>query len=149
MKKPILRLTMFLVIVAIVFTGCKKYEEGPSFTLLSKKARMANDWKITKVTRNGSDVTSSYSATVSSYSFKIEKSGSYSSTTSGSVLGTPYTSSESGNWAFSGDKESVTFTETSPGSSSITFKIIELKNKEMILEEIDGSDTYRYTYQPN
>lgn len=34
---------------ASVLTSCSKYEEGSKFTLLSKKNRLTNDWKLTSV----------------------------------------------------------------------------------------------------
>lgn len=42
--KPITITTMLLVFLAI---GCKKYEEGPSFSFRSAKSRIEGKWKVT------------------------------------------------------------------------------------------------------
>ena len=46
-----------LSVVAVSISSCGKYEEGPKFTLLSKKARITNTWKFTKSENNGIDNT--------------------------------------------------------------------------------------------
>ena len=35
------------------FQGCKKYEEGPTISLASKKSRIANTWKVENTFING------------------------------------------------------------------------------------------------
>jgi len=49
-----------LVSSLILSTACQKYEEGPIFSLRSKKARVANTWEIDKATEDGKDVTANY-----------------------------------------------------------------------------------------
>jgi hypothetical protein len=38
---------------AILFTACGKYEEGPAFSLKTKKARIVGTWGIKEITVNG------------------------------------------------------------------------------------------------
>lgn len=49
MKKVLTIISLFILSVA-VFNSCSKYEDGPGISLRSKKARMANTWKIDKIT---------------------------------------------------------------------------------------------------
>lgn len=43
--------------IALLFSACGKYEEGPKLSLASKKARVAGEWKIDKITVNGTEQT--------------------------------------------------------------------------------------------
>lgn len=46
--------------IVIAFTACKKYEERPTVSFVSRKERIANNWRVDKAYSNGNDVTSSY-----------------------------------------------------------------------------------------
>lgn len=48
--KPILFLSL---IFTILITSCGKYEEGPNFSLRTKKNRLRSDWKLNKLYING------------------------------------------------------------------------------------------------
>jgi hypothetical protein len=54
MKRNIL--VVAVIITAFVLGSCGKYEEGPAFSLKSKKARLAGTWQIEKVLENGKEV---------------------------------------------------------------------------------------------
>jgi len=43
---------LLLAVLSVSITTCNKYEEGSKFTVLSKKSRMVNHWKILKITTN-------------------------------------------------------------------------------------------------
>jgi hypothetical protein len=50
------RFAIILTVVAataMLFSSCGKYEEGPSFSLLTKKARIAGEWTMSEVTIDG------------------------------------------------------------------------------------------------
>ena len=125
---------------ALVTTSCSKYEDGPKLSLLTKKSRLCGDWKIQSVsyTPNGgseTDITSFVNSAVgSAYEFQIEKDGNYKQT--GNV-------NESGTWKFGEDKDDVTFTPSTAGSTADTYRILRLKSKELWLKETatDGSIT--------
>jgi len=132
MKTKILIFLSIVFISAITLTGCKKYEDGPAFSLNTKKARITNQWKLTEETINGAQ------HTISSEKIDIKKDKSYVITWSGS--------SETGNWEFSSDKESITFTPNG-SSSSDTYKILRLKNNELWLQSTSGSYIFEYHYE--
>ncbi len=57
-----------------VLPGCKKYEDGPGFSLASRKGRVANTWSVENYKINGNDFTS----LVSGYAETYSKDGNYS-----------------------------------------------------------------------
>lgn len=51
-----------IILVTLLFSGCKKYDEGPKFSLRSVKNRLTNgDWELEKLTVAGIDSTDEYS----------------------------------------------------------------------------------------
>src|SRR5262245_35502326 len=70
--------TLTGIILLSVVVGCNKYEEGPSLSLRSKKARLAGEWKIDHITFNGDDITQSVITNMGTdYVFTIAKDGTY------------------------------------------------------------------------
>jgi hypothetical protein len=58
---------MMMVLVSVMILGtisCGKYEEGPGFSLATKKARLTGDWKIDKY--DGALVTTPWTKTFNS-----------------------------------------------------------------------------------
>lgn len=118
----------------LVFSGCKKYEDGPSLSLRTKKARLTNVWIIHSVTENGTDRTSDYRTFYSGYTATINKDNTYSLAYR-IMNATDY--SETGTWVFSGDKEHVYFTKSNSTNQS-DWTILRLKERELWA---------KYTYQ--
>ncbi|HNW99614.1 MAG TPA: hypothetical protein PKK00_14505 [Bacteroidales bacterium] len=54
------KLLIILIAITALAEGCKKYEEGPCFSLRSAKKRMTGTWKIDKFYINGIDSTIEY-----------------------------------------------------------------------------------------
>jgi hypothetical protein len=90
---------ILLALMATTFSSCKKYDDGPSMSLLSAKSRLAREWKILKVvevvTVNEIDVTTFWEG----MELDIQKSGDFIRT-KGNV-------SSAGTWEFSEDKEEL------------------------------------------
>ena len=74
MKNLLFILSLTLLLVA---SSCKKYEDGPSFSLRSKKERLSNNWKINKYFVGDVDKTDAYTAIHNKQIFTISKSGLY------------------------------------------------------------------------
>jgi hypothetical protein len=124
MKKNILILFVAVMGVAFTFSSCAKYEDGPAFSLLSKKARLANTWKVEHVTSTTPSGTSSdWTSAFSSYVLTIEKDGKWSSTSS---LG-----SDAGTWELGEDGDDVRFISSQQGSTEESYRILKLKSKEL------------------
>lgn len=45
-----------IIIILNVVTSCGKYEEGPAFSLLTKKSRITGTWETQEATNNGSTI---------------------------------------------------------------------------------------------
>ena len=72
--KKIATMALAAMLVATTFTACKKYPDGPEFSLLTRGNRLSNAWKVENYKVNGTDFTS----LVSSYTETFSKSGAYS-----------------------------------------------------------------------
>jgi hypothetical protein len=113
----------------LAVSSCGKYEDGPNFSLLTKKSRVAGDWNVKSI---GSEVfQNGYSL-----SMTFDKDGSMSYKYS---YGT-YSYSYAGTWDFSSDKENLVI---NVDGGIDTLEIKRLKNKEMWLDDdytaTDGS----------
>jgi len=125
--KTFKRVLFALAITTFIFSGCKKFEDGPRFSLLTKKSRLTGKWKIEKVLFNGADSTASYINKLgSSFVLDIQKNGSY--TVSGNFP-------DEGKWVFGEDKDDVYFTPNSTGIEDAE-RILRLKKDELWLRHI-------------
>ena len=55
MKRKNLSLVTLLVVLISILTSCKKYEEGPGFSLKTKKSRLVGKYEVTEYTVEGED----------------------------------------------------------------------------------------------
>ena len=136
MKKYIIIIFMFIGL-GFSFSSCGKYEDGPAFSLLSKKARVTGDWSLDKFyDTNGADSTTvMQNALGSTWELQIEKDGSYKST--GNV-------NESGTWKLGEDKDDIIMTPSS--GLEYSYRILRLKNKEMWLRFTTPQGQYQKLY---
>lgn len=128
------------------FQSCKKYDDGPMFSLRSKKARVAGEWKFSSYIVNGNDETNEYMKD----KIEFEKGGDVKYTSID--VNTGETILFTGTWEFDDGKESLTMTMSTQltdnngnkltVTASYDCKIKELKNKEM---KLDGTAVFTYT----
>ena len=118
-----------LAVTAIAMTSCGKYEEGPGFSLLSKKARITGEWTLSEVKVNGTaqDI-SGATITVS-----IQKDGAYIVKWSSGG----FSAEDAGTWKFSDDKTKLIVTDQDGDISES--EIVRLANKELKLKDVDGT----------
>ena len=127
------------VIATVNLTSCGKYDEGPTFSLRSKKARLVGEWELDKVTGpdfDGSDLDDI------DYVFEFEKDGDFdvTITTPGytyTYYGNTYTYGGgtyviSGEWEWENNKEDI---EVEMDGDIQDFEILKLTSKELILED--------------
>jgi hypothetical protein len=115
--------------MTVTFSGCKKYPEGPGFSLSSAMKRFAQHWALNNVTANGVDVTLLFTGV----SWDIEDDGDYTQITPlGNILGT---------WQFNDDKTQAYFDQTAT-SQKDTVTILRLKKDECKLQQVDAGVTY-------
>jgi len=145
MKKSITIKMFAFALLAILVTACSKYEEGSKFTLLTKKSRVVNTWKLDKVTSivdatgTEADITSLFAATT----VDLQKDGTAVVVqTVGSLSNT-----DTGTWAFTSDKTGLIFTDESGTASTST--IVKLKANELKLTSTDNGVTTIVEYVTN
>lgn len=120
MKKLPISIIALLILVCL---SCKKYEEGPIISLRSKIKRVANEWKIVKVTVDGQDLTSTFKSIY--YVFK--KDG----TMSLNVSIPPNLTTIEGKWSFANKKEQIQFFYDDTPEDLHSMDILMLTENEM------------------
>lgn len=118
------------LVTVVNFSSCKKYEDGPSLSLRTKKSRLTGEWEVVRV--------GNQSFPYNGYSLEMEfdKDGDLDFKYS---YGT-YSYSYKGDWEFSGDKEEL---ELSFDGQITDFEILRLTNKELWLEEPNSNQEWR------
>ncbi|PLX05914.1 MAG: hypothetical protein C0596_15555 [Marinilabiliales bacterium] len=147
---------LFSITAGITFNSCNKYEEGPSFSLLSATKRITGTWELTETLLNDevvdvNDMLDMFGEmpmdtsmsefefdiseiTVNSVMLTFEKSGAGNLAVSISYMMFPFTQNESMTWTFDDDKENVSITVMGDVQ---TFEIIRLTNKELWLRRVE------------
>ena len=69
--KHLVKITLIISCISII--SCKKYEEGPAFSLMSKKARLSNIWQVNQYLLNGEDKTEAYRQLIRSEERRVGK----------------------------------------------------------------------------
>ncbi|MBC7411776.1 MAG: hypothetical protein H7331_04905 [Bacteroidia bacterium] len=110
-------------------TGCKKYPDGPEFTIKTRTERLANTWKVDNYSINGTD----YTSLVSSYNETFTNKGAYSYSWS--------FFNGSGTWDFQNKDKEVKLTGSDKQSSRTLF-ILKLEEKSLWYYYMDGNDRY-------
>lgn len=107
--------------------GCKKYPDGPAFSIRTRTQRVANTWKVDNYKVNGTD----YTSLVSGYTETYSKDGNYSYSY-GSVSGT-------GKWEFQNNDAEIKINGISNQSSEVLY-ILKLEEKQFWYYYMDGND---------
>ncbi len=131
MKRNIFALTIFMAAL-FVFNSCGKYEEGPSFSLLPKKARITGIWKFEKIYENGVEVTLDETMQSATIELMKDGTGKYTITYSGIKM------SVDAEWEFSDDKMQLKMRvkdHSSQWGEWEESEILRLTNKECWLQE--------------
>jgi hypothetical protein len=122
-------LTLALVVVlstTTVLTSCGKYDEGPSFTLLTKKMRITGEWTLIALDDDEVDPADGFESKL-----LFEGDGTFTQSTNFNGV----VSEDVGTWEFNSDKTALLINETEA-------TIIKLKNKEMKLRIAEIDFTY-------
>ena len=142
MKKGLL----FLAAGLFMLTSCGKFEEGPGFTLRSKKARLSGDWTLKEITVNGSNTYQGEPLLDGTYivKFGFEKDGKYtfSETYTDATTGA-ITDTEVGTWEL---KDDSLMTKSSTNSED-ALHVIRLTNSEFWIDETDGTEKWVYKFE--
>ena len=134
---------LFSLLIVFLLGACNKYSEGPAFSLLTRKARISNDWTLQSYTKDGTEL---FDVNAEEQNLSIEKDGSYSGTIITTELGQLQSTSTNGTWTFENAQSDVNFL---PAESllGVTYEIILLKNKTMKIRQTDFNNVvYDWTY---
>jgi hypothetical protein len=116
-------LSLSFIAALFLASACGKYEEGPSLSLRSKKARVANEWKI--VYAYDFDDQQETTADYTNETWEFTKDGLFIERESDIV-------DAAGTWDFISDKEEIAI---SIGNNIDKYKILRLKENEMWLKD--------------
>lgn len=141
--------------VILLAAACGKYEDGPTMSLRSRKARVANIWTYDKVTVNGKDFTIFFDTNYTKYEWEFTKDGIYDLRTTfifGPDSLIPF--NVNGVWDFVEDDEYLRMRYTIPipnGPPIVitdSMEIKKLENENMVLEFRDDTAIYEYDLVP-
>jgi hypothetical protein len=123
-------------VTAVVVAGCGKYEDGPGFSLMSKKSRMVGTWDVVSSTDSQTGEVYNYCGS-SAYCLEISMDKDNKLTQKITYSGQSQT--YSGTWDFNDDKTQLQWTT---GGDVQSFEIKRLTNKELWLDDdlssVDG-----------
>jgi hypothetical protein len=161
-KNSIKYFTLFTIMVigaSVFFSSCNKYEEGPSFSLVSATKRITGTWKLTETILNDSpvdlnelidllggnmeqDTSSGFDIDLStiditSVKATFNKDGSGNFIFAVSYLGFPVSQTENTTWVFDDKKENIDITLMEEIQS---FEILRLTKDELWLRRTETDD---------
>lgn len=123
--KTIKKTIVLTIFGLVLLTSCKKYEEGPGFSLRSKKERVANLWKVDYAydLRDSVVTTSDYTGET----WEFTKSGNFVERDNAAV-------DKTGTWEFVSDKGKITIKFP---LDTHTYGILKLREKELWLKDAE------------
>lgn len=127
-----------LSVLVLHTSSCKRYEEGPAFTLRTAKARLVNTWEIEKYMVNGEDITALVLPFFGEHSLEFSRDKRYEWNIGGL--------NEKGNWTFIEGKDKVEMQEDG-ASEKFSQKIIKLTNNEFWVEGQEAGDNIEVHYK--
>jgi hypothetical protein len=125
--KKTIALSLFASICMVTIQSCKKYEDGPMISLLSRTARVANTWKVDNYKVNDTDFTSLFAGYTETYT----KDGIFSY--EWGVFG------GTGKWEFQNKYKEIKISGIDTQPSQILF-ILKLESKQFWYYYMDGND---------
>lgn len=125
------------VLIILSFNNCQKYDEGPGFSLLTKKARLTGEWELVEVDGEVPDPDDE------KIIFTFEKDGDFSwEYDYGS-----YSYSYDGTWEWEDDKETIEISiEDDSQTLNIDYEILKLTNQDLWLTN-DDNDQIKFEKQ--
>jgi len=97
------------LVTVLNFQSCKKYDDGPTFSLKTKKSRLTREWEVVKVYDEKGVQVFPYTGFGYSVDFNFEflKDGDFVESFAYSYGSYSYSYSYKGTWEFSSNKEDL------------------------------------------
>ena len=125
--------SMIALVAVTGLMGCKKYDDGPMFSLRSREERISNTWRIDRAMNGSDDVTSAFDQ----YELRLTKDHDASLTATYTLFGTDFSFTTSGTWSFENKDEDLRL-DFEDGDADETYQILRLKETELWLREKGG-----------
>jgi hypothetical protein len=116
-------------VTAVVVSGCGKYEDGPNFSLLSKKSRVVGTWDMKSLTDSQTGVTDNF---CQNGAYCVEITMDKDNKLTQKISDGSYSYTYTGTWDFNDDKTQLIWTTPSYTTS---YEIKRLTNKELWLDD--------------
>jgi hypothetical protein len=125
----------FALSTVFALSSCNKYEDGPSISLKSKKARVSNEWAIESASRDGEDVTSSYDE----FTLQMMDDGDANLAAIYNFGNFSYEYETQGTWMFTDDKNNLKL-DFEDDDADQEYQILKLQTNELWIRELGGED---------
>jgi hypothetical protein len=133
-----MRTTTILLTLAFLgsigLSSCSKYEDGPAFSLRSKKDRITNTWRVERAMNGGSDVTSAFDQ----YELEMLHSGVATLAALYTLGNLTFEFQTSGTWDLINNNEDLRL-DFDNNAADKTYEILRLMKEELWLREKGGS----------
>lgn len=135
--RRIIVFTLIIFMLATTFASCRRYENGPAFSLRSVKTRLAGEWHLSDLQVNDSHDENLYAVEANSI-LTINKDGSFSY----EIKSIRSVASSEGVWSLNDEKNILILTvlDSINGNFNRDYTITRLSNSEMWL--VDESIEY-------
>jgi hypothetical protein len=128
--------SFLLVLIASLFffVSCGKYEDGPAISLLSRKARLVNKWKIEKYYIDGKEQT--LSDDDKKWYLEIKKDNTFEEVVYAGALSITLT----GTWLEVDNYSKIHFKVTNPYSYEYEYTILRLMSNQLWWKRVDDNN---------
>lgn len=136
--RPVALLLGALMAAPLMFTGCRKYPDGPTISLLSREERVSNNWTAASIFRNNIDETTQWEV----YDISFTKSGQFTWTIKPD--GAPGLTLN-GTWELATVDEQIRLEYTDPSANEtrlLFMDLLKLQEEEMWVGFISEGDEY-------
>jgi hypothetical protein len=141
---------LFVMLLILPFSACKKYEDGPALSLRTKMARLKNFWRLEQLLVNGADSTAAFLGSDHSLVMNLETSNyAYWYFVNSSYPNGTH-EMELLSYSFVDGKDGFLLSSLSPVPERLCkfYTIKRLTNKELWLEAKDpGFEGYEFRFE--
>lgn len=131
MKKMKKITSILSLLLLFTIASCTKFEEGSNFSIITVKARIVNDWKLSDYQVNG--VSQPVNSNGAGLEMKFNKDNTFTRTW---IYG-PINMPESGTWTLLDGKTSILLTKADGSLEKYT--IVQLKNNALKARSTDAN----------